>query len=261
MPQLKSWGLGASPQRVQGRALTVNSWARGTVAQSTRKPLVGAAGGVLDDKWHAVRRPRQLRLTGHVPNGIHISMDSRSALLRAALMLFASRGYDGVGVQEIAAATGVAKPTLYHFFGSKQGLLEALFAEYAGELDREIAEAAIYRGDLPLSLDRIAAAYIGFATREPEGYFLELALYFAPRESPARAVAVHHYVHRQALLEKVFADAARDHGNLRGRHRRYAVSFVGALNSAIALQLDGEMTITDRLRRDIVHQFSHGIYS
>ena len=188
-------------------------------------------------------------------------MDSRSALLRAALLLFASRGYEGVGVQEIASATGVTKPTLYHFFGSKQGLLEALFSEYAAKLDCEIAEAAVYEGDLQKTLDRVAATYVDFAMKEPEGYGLELALYFAPRQSPARAVAVQHYARRQALLEGVFNAAVNEHGNLRGRQRRYAVSLVGVLNSYIALQLDGEITITDRLRHDIVHQFSHGIYS
>ena len=188
-------------------------------------------------------------------------MDSRSALLRAALRLFASRGYEGVGVQEIASATGVTKPTLYHFFGSKQGLLEALFLEYAAKLDCEIAGAAVYEGDLQQTLDRVAMTYIDFAAKEPDSYGLELSLYFAPRKSPARAVAVQHYARRQTLLEGVFAAAVKEHGNLRGRQRRYAVSLVGILNSYIALQLDGEITITDRLRHDIIHQFSHGIYS
>ena len=188
-------------------------------------------------------------------------MDSHTALLRAALQLFAARGFEGVGVQEIASTTGLTKPTLYHFFGSKQGLLEALFAKYAAELDQEIAQAAVYSGDLPQTLNLISAAYIGFATREPEGYNLELSLYFAPRQSPARAVAAQHYRRRQAALECVFVAAAKDHGNLRGRQQRYAISLVGVLNSYIALQLDGEITITDQMRHDIVHQFSHGVYS
>ncbi len=188
-------------------------------------------------------------------------MDSRSALLRTALTLFSSRGYDAVGVQEIAAAAGITKPTLYHFFGSKQGLLEALFQGAATELDAAVAEACRYEGDLPRTLDRIAAAHIDFATAEPVAYRLELALYFSARENPARAVAINHFNRRQALLEAVFVEATRQHDNLRGKHRRYAFSFVGALNSYIVLQLDGELTITDRLRRDIVQQFSYGIYS
>jgi AcrR family transcriptional regulator len=188
-------------------------------------------------------------------------MDSREGLLRAALTLFAARGYDGVGVQEVAEAAGVAKPTLYHFFGSKLGLLQALFEEYAAALDDGVREAARYAGNLPLTLDRVVAAYVAFATREPLFYRLELALYFAPRESEAHRVAVHHYECRHAFLEELFLKAVRDHGNMRGRQRRYAVTLVGMINSYIALQLNERLVITDRIRRDIVHQFSHGIYS
>ena len=65
-------------------------------------------------------------------------MDSRTGLLRSALALFAAKGYDAVGVQEIAAATGVAKPTLCHFFSSKQELLEPLFGEYASVLEEAV---------------------------------------------------------------------------------------------------------------------------
>ena len=188
-------------------------------------------------------------------------MDSRTALLRTALLLFSSRGYDAVGVQEIAAATGVTKPTLYHFFGSKSGLLEAIFQESSVKLDAYVNVACAYAGDLPRTLDQVAAAYINFSTAEPLAYQLELALYFSARDNPARTVAVQHFARRQALLENLFLEAVRDHGNLRGKQKRYAFSFVAALNSYIVLQLDGEITITDRLRRDIVHQFSHGIYS
>ena len=44
--------------------------------------------------------------------------DTRAELLDGALDLFAAYGYDGVGVQQICNAAGVAKPTLYHHFGA-----------------------------------------------------------------------------------------------------------------------------------------------
>jgi len=188
-------------------------------------------------------------------------VDSRAGLLRAGLALFAAKGFDAVGVQEVAEAAGVAKPTLYHFFGSKHGLLEALFAEYATKLDDSVRTAADYARNLPLTLDRIVAAYVDFASREPLFYRLELTLYFSPRDSEAHKVSVRHYNYRHALLEDVFRKAVHEHGNMRGRHRRYAISLVGMINSYIALQLNEHIVITDRLRRDIVHQFSHGIYS
>lgn len=53
-------------------------------------------------------------------------MDNRERILETALELFYSRGYDAVGVQEIAEKSGVTKPTLYYYFKSKYGLLEQL---------------------------------------------------------------------------------------------------------------------------------------
>ena len=49
---------------------------------------------------------------------------TRETILAGALDLFADRGYSGVGVEELAASAGVTKPTLYHYFGNKQGVLK-----------------------------------------------------------------------------------------------------------------------------------------
>ena len=56
-------------------------------------------------------------------------MDNRMNILEKALHLFYEKGYDAIGVQEIADAAGVTKPTLYHYFGSKYGLLQAVAME------------------------------------------------------------------------------------------------------------------------------------
>src|SRR5271166_1975762 len=170
-------------------------------------------------------------------------MDTRSGLLHAALALFAARGYEAVGVQEIAAAAGVTKPTLYHFFGSKHGLLEALFSERAAELDLAVEQAAAYDGDLPLTPDRIAACYVSFATREPLFYRFEMALFLAPSDAEGHRVALRHYARRRAVIELMFQRAVRQHGNMRGRHQRYALTLVGMINNYIALQLDQQLVI------------------
>ena len=57
-------------------------------------------------------------------------MDNRQLIMNSALTLFYESGYDAVGVQQIVDSAGVSKPTLYYYFGSKQGLLEALLNEH-----------------------------------------------------------------------------------------------------------------------------------
>lgn len=47
---------------------------------------------------------------------------SAERILSTALDLFAIKGYDATAVREICEAAGITKPTLYHFFGSKDGV-------------------------------------------------------------------------------------------------------------------------------------------
>ena len=53
-------------------------------------------------------------------------MENREKILESALDLFFTKGYDAVGVEEIAERAGITKPTLYHYFGSKYGLRRRL---------------------------------------------------------------------------------------------------------------------------------------
>ncbi|WP_405852747.1 TetR/AcrR family transcriptional regulator [Streptomyces sp. NBC_00090] len=49
-------------------------------------------------------------------------------LLAAATRLFAEQGYDRTSVQEIVEAAGVTKGALYHYFGSKEDLLQEVYS-------------------------------------------------------------------------------------------------------------------------------------
>jgi AcrR family transcriptional regulator len=54
------------------------------------------------------------------------SASPRDRLLEAAKHLFCRYGVNSIGVDEIVAAAGTAKTTLYRSFGSKDGLVEAV---------------------------------------------------------------------------------------------------------------------------------------
>ncbi|HSH05217.1 MAG TPA: TetR/AcrR family transcriptional regulator [Anaerolineae bacterium] len=66
-------------------------------------------------------------------------MSSRDKLLLAAQRLFFSKGYDNSSVNEIIAAVGVSKGAFYHYFESKQDILEALVADLTAQLAQNMA--------------------------------------------------------------------------------------------------------------------------
>lgn len=51
---------------------------------------------------------------------------TRAAILDAAADLFAGEGYADVSLDDISTAAGVSRGTIYHQFGTRQGLIEAL---------------------------------------------------------------------------------------------------------------------------------------
>jgi TetR/AcrR family transcriptional regulator len=187
--------------------------------------------------------------------------DNRSKLMSCALGLFVERGYDAVGVQEVVEAAGVTKPTLYHYFGSKLGLLEALAGERMEALLTKLRRASDYQHDLPKTLNEVAKVYFDFAGEQALLMRLNMALWLGPHHSEARKVTVGFNERQYALLEDIFKKAAQDHGNMKGRHQAYAVTFLGMLNNYINLSLNGYTKLDDKLRYQAVHQFMHGIYS
>lgn len=186
--------------------------------------------------------------------------DNRQRLLEVALELFAHRGYDATGVQDIVEAAGVTKPTLYHYHGSKRGLLEALVQDRSADFLSDLRAASAYDGDLPLTLARLVTTYLAFARRHPDFYRLHMMLYFLPPEHEARAATARLFEEQRHLLEGVFQAAVPGHGNLKGKHQRLASTLLGHINSYALLMLDGQLTESDFRPHEVVQQFSYGIY-
>jgi len=55
--------------------------------------------------------------------------EKRRAILHAAVRVFAEKGYHGCRIADVARAAGVAYGLVYHYFQSKEELLESVFAE------------------------------------------------------------------------------------------------------------------------------------
>jgi TetR/AcrR family transcriptional repressor of mexJK operon len=86
-------------------------------------------------------------------------LGKRAAILEAAKRLFVELGYDGVSMDQIAAAAGVSKLTVYSHFGDKDALFATAARAYCDQqLPTELFDA---NPDVPLRerLTQIAQAF------------------------------------------------------------------------------------------------------
>jgi AcrR family transcriptional regulator len=71
-----------------------------------------------------------------------VAARTRAALEDVARELFEARGFGEVSAEEIVAAAGVTRGALYHHFGGKEGLFEAVAEAAMRRLHANIANAA-----------------------------------------------------------------------------------------------------------------------
>lgn len=108
----------------------------------------------------------------------------RQRLMKAASLLLSEHPDREPSTRELYEAAGVAAPTLYHHFGTKEGLLEAVVEDaFTGYLERK--RGMLRTGDLLADFAAGWDLHIEFGVENPVLY----ALMYGPRPSEAAVTA------------------------------------------------------------------------
>lgn len=94
--------------------------------------------------------------------------DRRAELLEAAVRVFAAKGFHASRVGDIANEAGVAHGLLYHYFRSKEEVLETIFRETWSGLVRETERIEASGVAFREQLRRFARIYLGSWLVTPE---------------------------------------------------------------------------------------------
>lgn len=94
---------------------------------------------------------------------------ARRAILDSTRALIADGGFEGFSMRRLAERCGYTAPTVYYYFGDKQGLLDALLEEHFATLLRRLRR--VPASDDPVErLRRLTLAFVRFGLRNPEHY-------------------------------------------------------------------------------------------
>lgn len=92
---------------------------------------------------------------------------TRASLLASARAAFGAEGYADTSMDDLTAAAGLTRGALYHHFGGKDGLLEAVVAEIGREMLARYEEAFAAAPDTWSGLRACCRLYLTMAL-EPE---------------------------------------------------------------------------------------------
>ena len=186
--------------------------------------------------------------------------NNQENILEIALQLFSEKGYDAVGIQQIVDMAEITKPTLYHYFGNKKGLLEAILKKYYGELLVKLHEHSDYHGDLIKTLTSIVNEYFQYCQQNQAFFYLQLSLTFTPSANEAQQTIAPYQQKLNDLLVDIFVKSVVQHGNLQGHQDILASSLTGILNHHTLGILNGSIKRTDDFVYKLVKQYMYGIY-
>ena len=117
---------------------------------------------VMSEKSKAVKRKKN-------------PQETRRRLLKTAIRLFSKKGFHGVSVDEIVAASKVNKRMVYHYFGSKEDLYREALLEVYGKLEIQEIKVMEAADDPEEVLRQVIANYFHFHSNNPE--FVRLLLW------------------------------------------------------------------------------------
>jgi TetR/AcrR family transcriptional regulator len=131
--------------------------------------------------------------------------DQREQILARAAELFARQGYTATTMNQVAAACGVSKPTLYHYFADKHSLLLHIAAGHVRRLEALSLEVQALRlapqARLRALIERFMQAY---AHAQHEHRVLTEDVRFLPEAEREQVLAA------ERRMVAGFADAIAD---------------------------------------------------
>jgi AcrR family transcriptional regulator len=104
---------------------------------------------------------------------------TRAALIAAGRRLFTEKGYEGVAAEEIVREAGVSRGALYHHFGGKAELLEAVYERLEAESTERVARVVL-GSELESPVEAMKAGIEAFLDECAEPELQRIALHDAP---------------------------------------------------------------------------------
>lgn len=94
-------------------------------------------------------------------------LDQRRRILKAAKRMFAQKGFARTNNDEIARAAGITRTLLYHYFQSKEDILNAIMLEALDQIDLLLKDVTTRGGSAAIQIRLLVNGYFDFMAAQP----------------------------------------------------------------------------------------------
>lgn len=176
--------------------------------------------------------------------------ERRAAILGAAAVEFADRGYDGARATDIARRAGVSSGTVFYYFGDKAGLFRAMFAADGPRITQLTQAAARLTDPLAAMLLLVDGLAADSVAPEAATFVVELVRRVTLDPELAQVVAANDRTVREAMTAQIAR--GRTDGRFDPSHEpAVAATTVSAMIDGLYLAAEPGRDLRPALRRAV----------
>jgi len=187
--------------------------------------------------------------------------NTKERIFQTAAHLFARKGYRGVSMREISQESGVTKPTIYYYFGSKEGIYRQLIDATIQEVFSTLEHIEDYDLSAKEKLVVMTQRLFKLTANHPDfaKFFLTIVTPFSDDEVLSKFTK--EVEKRSHVLTSVIAEGVSSGEFGAGANPQLATQIIaGAWQHFIWQQLAGKKRIlTDELARDVIEILFKGL--
>lgn len=187
-------------------------------------------------------------------------MSTKERILEEALTLFSEQGYDGTGIDEIAAHVGIKGPSIYKHFKSKEEILDMLI-DNAEERYDELFGSEVNIGRIPENRrDFIESTMkrISFTIHDPMIQKIRKTLVREQfrNERCAEVTTGHQLLGVQKMYTRIISEMIKKELIIRDDPEMLALELFGPVVLMVA-RADREPQLADEIMKDIENHLKH----
>lgn len=181
------------------------------------------------------------------PRRLRRSAETRERLFRAALQLFAKKGFAETTVEDITEAADVGKGTFFNYFPSKDHILVAFGEMQLGKLESAVEVARSTKEPMPEFLRSLGVRMTQEPTRNPEIIRALLQAYLST--TPVRAAMIDLQKRMHAIHSEMIR-LGQERGEIRSDIPAEEIAFVfrqTIFGTLLIWSLFGDATLHSRI--------------